>query len=820
VRFDEIDGEDVDDPGVLASFGRALRQGVNPFWDEMAGAGEAWKEGAERLLKGEAPTPTDTLNAYRRGRDGSRAADDVAEAYHPAASTAGALAGGLAQGLAVPGSKFTQVVGGGAATGALSGLGGSRADLTDADLEDYIRAMTDTAEGAALGGALGGAFHGVAAGARWLGGKAAGALSRARGQLVAEEGEALAREAAEREAPELARRAKEQERLAREQGQALEMNKAVSKRAAREEQRAANAKTQVVPSMQEPRAPALRRGAAPTSDPNDTNVLRGYQGAAGERRAVNFDRVQAYRQRLEDPRLPEAERERLGRYIAQHGDAVDNPGAFERRRIEQELRKRYPAQEVDSIMRERVTEDGRILSRAELGERTQPGDMGDVLKQGRAEEVRRLGGGGSAWEDASRTELVPREMSDAPTRVALVRTSPDGGYAGLTEGGALHTFEFKPRGHDEIFEVVANEVEPGVIHIETVKPVRASSVEEMHGDVKNLMGPGLMKDLSRDLARAFPGARRITGANVGHSVDIRAPEVTQPLGLEDVARQGRAEDVRRMGGGGSAWEASPQPLPDDMAAPMDRLGVEEPVERTIQAYSPLASRPALRPGVEGLPGTFRERPTPRVAPEAPAAPEIQAAPPAPAPRRPGTNAARPSALAAQAQAAPTPAPTAAPRPSPVPAEDELAALQRYLDEVEAAPGDAQARASAREAGAMRDVARAGYQGVQGARNTLGAMLGGGVAITREALRSPAVRARALSALQVQRLARVNPAVFARVGAALRAAMQQGPEEYETAVHVLNQTDPEFRAANRQAEQEMQRVPDEQLEAELRAAGML
>jgi hypothetical protein len=875
MRFDEIDGEEFEEPGEVVAAARALKRSGTMGWgDELQGTLESTFPRLQ-LSPGDFFDPrvaTPAAPSYTQARDTARRVDTATAEAHPGLSTAVELGTAVLHPVnKLGGAGLAGAVRGGAAQGAAQGLGDSRAELTDGDVLQYVEAFGDTAKGAGMGGAFGAAGHGVGAGLRWLGRKGGEMLDGAREQLFREEAEAGVREAAERDAPliairekEAAQRAKASARLEREHGQALEMNKGADRRAARQP-----------------------RGAPALSEEPGTRTLAGYQGSAGERRAVNFDRVQSYRERLLDPDLPTAERQRLERYVEKYGDAVDNPGGFERARIDQELRKRYPRDVVDRIMRERVGPDGQIRSRT-LGpeEKTLPAGYEDVVAQGRAEDVARQGGGGSAWADYQpKTELVPREMADDPTRLALIRTSPEGGMDGLP----YHTFEFKPRDSDEVFEVLAAEPEPGVVYVESVMPKRASGVQELHGEVANTLGPAAMRDMSRELARAFPGAKRITGqrmtgANVGHEVSLRAPEVTQagapgfeatqagrpnfddyevptgsPMWRENIAREveregaqpphwmsGRAEGERPLtpyenaqiesqNPRTSQWEdtdvvygyppkeagryTSPLPEADDF-----QIDADGPVQRSPVLQAP----PVRRPGAEGLQG-FGMRPQPPAAPAAapPREPTARARPrvlaePATQPmdlgdafkqgraeelRRAGGGG---SAFEARA------APPAAPRYG----DEDVATVYEYLQGLEAIPSPAMQRAGAREADALGQVARAGYEGVKDSGNMLGAVAGGVAGITRESIRNPAVRARALSMLRVRRLGEVDPAVFARVGRALESALKQGPDEYAATVHVYNQTDPAFREATRKAEEDMEELDDAALEEELRSAGLL
>lgn len=432
-RFDELDGEEEEAPGLVASFARGAKDWVSGgFGDELSGVagavGHVAGRSARRLADGDwIPDSMEEVEkelewvgrAYRGARDDIRFEDTRAQQENPVAFGAPGVVGDLSLAALSGGASvgLRGAVATGAAVEGARGLGRSTAELTDGDVYEYVRALEDAGEGAALGaggGALGyGAGKMLQAGGR----KAAESLDSARESLWKQETQAGLREAAERDGAEIARRGaareaeqKVAEKLGREQGQAMEMNKAFNKRAAREAERAT----------------ARPRSAPPgLSEEPGTRTLVGYQGHAGERRAINYDRVQEYRKELARADLPEAQRQRLARYVESHGDAVDNPGAFERRRIEQELRMRYPREMVDRIMSERVGPNGEILSRSaqsgglpELGELTALQDAGDYAARG---DFSRVGGGGSAWKDFAddaRTVVDP-EMAAVRREPAL-----------------------------------------------------------------------------------------------------------------------------------------------------------------------------------------------------------------------------------------------------------------------------------------------------------------------------------------------------------------------------------------------------------------
>lgn len=168
-------------PGFALNLARQVRQGANPFWDEMAGVAEATGGSLQRIFSGDIDPSLDglkrnaeqTLADYRTGRDESRAIDNAGAKAFPKSSLAANVAGALL--VPVPGSgaakgagflaRARAAAGAGAKVGGLYGLGSSEADLTRGDIGG---ASLDTLAGTAagtVGGALG---EGVASGGRWL----------------------------------------------------------------------------------------------------------------------------------------------------------------------------------------------------------------------------------------------------------------------------------------------------------------------------------------------------------------------------------------------------------------------------------------------------------------------------------------------------------------------------------------------------------------------------------------------------------------------------------------------------------------------------
>lgn len=1024
VRFDDLvrDGGEVEEaPSGVESFARGAYQGAGMgFADEQAGALDAlgghlkrtftndWKHtggGWWDDIKAEAQQVADD---YRKGRDESRQAYSEAAEANPTAYGVGQFGGAVATGLLTGGASSLGRAGlkgaltAGGLEGAAGGLGGSNADLTYSDLDAYAKAFRDSAEGGIAGAGLGAGFYGAGKGLKWIGGKAVAGLRGARAELEA--GVSAEREAADdvaRAAEEKAARA-EAKRVAKEARDA-----ARAKSQQQKDFRAANERTQVDKRYADPNVIPIRRGApapqaapdVPMEDPN-TAILGGYRGKAGERRAVNYDRVQQYRRDIADPNFS-GDRARLEQYAREYGDAVDNPGAFERRMVERYLRENYPPEVADRILRERVGPNGEILPRGGSQEPvTQAADLGDAFRQGRGPEVARQGGGGSAFgqdypaDARTVSDVVPEgwdpsaprsgdPFHDAPTRAALIRTSPEGGIQGLTEN-PLHQFEFRdPKtGKDFSASFEVDPSNPEVVHLNYVGPAgvdpRVAMVQGYDAS-KNVLGPGMVKQMAAEAARAFPGAKRmsawrITGANADRNMEIRLPEVTQmgeaipapsrapyvdpdartmvdpnvrdllppanpnarrtagiyevPLSeLDDVPAAGArkpvaAAEVRRAldrgeelppvrvgqgpdglreledgnhrlaayreRGTPNVWaqfesDAAAQVNPnrargtsifDEAVAPIDSRppGREPPVSgddlrqwldltqempsRTPDGLPPMED--ITSPGAPAFPRDPADMarrspvfaPPPelrgayRPAPPAEAVPTQNlraAAPPAAQPRpapayNPNNSMVSPRDFDAetvvplgdtQVPRAPRPGPYGGPvapelAPEPVLANPLRQARPRPLAPPVAPPAQTimgappgslvrQARQSVgeiaqqREQDALGGLVRAGWEGARDANNALAAPFGAAYGIGKEALQNPAVRARAISVFRLDRLARVRPEVWARVGPTLQRAFQAGPERFKAERHVLLLRDPEFRAAEAEADAELERM---------------
>lgn len=816
IRFDDLDGEVEEAPGLVSSFvAGAAQGGTFNLGDEMEGAQQgtaaALLGAGSAALRGDwegvTQAPKLGLETYRAVRDGRRAENRVREAANPTSYGSGQFAGAVGSGVATGGlgAGLRGAIAVGAGEGALSGLGGNDDDLTFQDAEAYARAFRDTLEGGGAGAAGGGIGYGVGKGLQWVGGKARNALGRARGELAEEIRAGLDAEADALRAGD----AREAALLERAQGQGLEMNKRVDARAAREEaRRVAKEARDAARAERAARGPARRTTPVDPNAEPDTKVLGGFQGKAGERRAVNFDRVEAYRRNLADPNW-KGDRARAQRYVDDYADAVDNAGAFERRMVERYLRERYSPEVAERILRERVGPNGEILPRrpaapaTEAPETTQIQDAGDWARRGQYE---RAGGGGSAFGDEfanapTRVDarMQPDPFHDAPTRAGLVRTAEPRVVDGHSTS-PLHEFNFRDPKSGRDYLVVAREAphdDEGLI-LEIVRPLdidteKAISPEGWAAE-RGRVGPGTIKQLSQELARAFPGRRvlhaeRATGANPREQMSMRLPEVTspgnsppyevtrtEPMGLRDAVIQGRGEEFMAMGGGG------PSAFGDMFAEAPTRVDRPRPA---------VTSEPSMR------------------------APQDVPLPPAEAATR--------ATVVPQVRRGPMRQPMAEVQPQP--AATQVGQPAVFTDRTRYAPPGMDQRLAGRpsvddlvaerERGALPSVLRAGYEGARQANNSLAAPVGALVGLTREALRNPAVRARAITLFKLDRLARVNPAAWGRVSATLTRAAQQDEAEgtdvhLKAARHVLLQRDAEFRAADAAVAEELQNLDEDAL----------
>lgn len=628
------------------------------------------------------------VDTYRQARDTRAERTEAGSHQNP---WAGRLGTGVGFGLSilaplpkVPGAGLGSSMATGAGYGALEGLTNGKADLTRGEVG---QALKDTAEGAGYGAGMGVLGHGLMR----MGQRGIRALRNARGDLVGQETAALqeaAQEGQEQLAGEVAKHrdmvgkargmmskdfaardaaaAEDAAAMERQHGQALELNKKVDARGV-----LARARGQSAP-------------PAPEADPS-TKVLEGYAGKAGERRAVNYDRVKQYRADIHDPDMDTQASSDLQKYIDDNKDAVDAPAQFRRRFIERYLRENHGDDVAERLMRDRVSPDGRsILPRRPTS------DVGGV-------ESSAPKPGGS----------VPSMAEEAEAAMAARRQE-------LGPGQVQQELQLEP----------------------AAEPAR----------VRPLDAPWMPKS-----------ARPIT-----------EPPLTRP----PVRRAGVAPHA--LGVDGKRGPLSMEPTPT--GSPAAERSMAAPVD------APLPPDPATR--ATHVPDLRRPVPLPPPAPEASTVnlkPQLPAGSPA--------------------------TPASAPAP-----QSEIQDVTRLAgpQDVGALAGE---RALARENGALGAVARAGYEGVKNGKSTLGALVGGLGGITKEALKDPAVKAKALSMAKLHLLAQINPELFARVGSTLASAAATGDESrYRAQKYLQIRTHPELRAAEQQAGERAARLSDEQLMA--------
>lgn len=250
-------------------------------------------------------------------------------------------------------------------------------------------------------------------------------------------------------------------------------------------------------------------------------------------------------------------------------------------------------------------------------------------------------------------------------------------------------------------------------------------------------------------------------------------------------RVGPEGEILPRGGG-----AAPAAVADDATS---AIPVQPPA---------LGPRPAIRQDIKGTPygrNLLPEEPPTVQATQSMAAPKDTplstpaATPATPPPQGTATAPLRPS--------------TRSTPPEPVP--DEIQDVTRLAGADDLGPLAAE-RAAAREQGAVGAIGRAGMAGVRSSGNVLGAVLGGLGGITRELLRDPAVKARALSAAKLHLLERINPQLFAQVGGTLAAAAAQGESRYRAQKYLEMRRNPELRVAEAKAAEEAARLSDDQL----------
>lgn len=742
---DEVDVEELlrrggtreEGPGVLESFARGAKQGITlGFGDEMSGAAGALGHGMgrafRRLRDGDLlPDSLDELQrdfegartAYRAARDDVRGEDTQAEQRNPNAFMAGEFGGAAAPAVASggAGAGWRAALKAGALEGGAAGLGGSRAELTDGDVYEYVQAAMDTGKGAALGAAMGGGAERVGAGLRWAGTKARGALDNARGTMFREAAQEDMGRLAREDGAEIARRegvrareAKDVEKLGREQGRAMEMNKGHDKRAAREAERAAK---------KAGRAP----GAAAPAEP-DTRVLEGFEGKAYERQQNRSDKAMSRKKAIDAGENNTAWRDDAQRYIDKL-PALSDPGAVRVHYLRRMLREKYGPERAERIM-QRFDEAGQLRARP------------------------------SAAPAASGPEALP-ELVDGGRIVDDLQAAPSD-----TERTVIDRDAF-PTDSAVWLDNVRRQVD-----IEGRPPEPFWKGGPPLSPLENAQGMAQMRNLPEDTIPHYGGPVRSRIEQLPELAPLetgggQAPARVAPLGPMPAAKPGAGPRY------GERRAAPVTPALDEAQALRRAAGAAA----RVGAGTPTRNGRAVPP---------------------PAAPVERTAPAA---RRPSNEATGPMARVG---------------------EEPDALFQDFTMPNGAGPlrSPAMQRAMSREKAALGDVARAGYEGARRSGNVLGAILGAGVGITRESIRNPAVRARALHAFRLAHLQKTSPESFSRVGRALAQAMVDDPEKATVIEHVAMQTDPEFRSAMRAADEEAGKVSDEELVEALVAAGIL
>lgn len=161
----------------LNSLGAGAAQGATlGFLDEMLGFFQAMAPSQKVNQLGMETKEADKVGTlkeqYQKARDTTRAELESAQQANPTAFGVGELAGGVASSF-LPGMGVGKGIAGmakiGATTGALAGLGGSNADLTEGEVE---QAALDMGLGAVLGGTFGAGMGAVGKGIGYVAPKA------------------------------------------------------------------------------------------------------------------------------------------------------------------------------------------------------------------------------------------------------------------------------------------------------------------------------------------------------------------------------------------------------------------------------------------------------------------------------------------------------------------------------------------------------------------------------------------------------------------------------------------------------------------------
>lgn len=155
---------------MLESGARGLHQGVTAgFQDELAGAGSVAGDWLFDLLhnKTEGEPESNYGDVYRKGRDEARQENAAAKEDNPWSYGGAEVLGSFAPTIATAGAgtegkagweAAKQAMKIGAGQGGLMSAGGSEADLTKGNIEDFLK---DVGTGTALGGVTGAAAEGI-----------------------------------------------------------------------------------------------------------------------------------------------------------------------------------------------------------------------------------------------------------------------------------------------------------------------------------------------------------------------------------------------------------------------------------------------------------------------------------------------------------------------------------------------------------------------------------------------------------------------------------------------------------------------------------
>lgn len=798
---------EVQEMGGGRAFARGLGQGASlSFADEGAGLVDAVGEGYGRLARGDFEVSGDGLSDwyekfvgdYLEGRDEARNLNAAADATHGAAYLGGQVTGGLATGALTGGAGLGAGLGLrgavalGAGEGALTGLGGSSAELTDGDVLEYARAGGDALVGAGYGAAGGAVGYGVGKGLQALGGRAKAALGRARGALV-DEAAGAERQALQDildevdaahgpglemnkrgDAAARLREGREAARLAREQGQGLEMDRALAERRARAPTEEVLREAPPEPRTQAdlPRRAAMReQEALERAQGQGLEMNKGYDARA---EAPTQGAALARSAGIPEPRV--APREPLPNGRVRGPARAEELGdeafiGYERKAHQQVMH------QADMVRaRQAGLERGDYIP----GERTMMQRYVDNHLGARQNP-------GAARREAIHGWLAQRYGDDAAAE--LIQRFDDAG-------------RYLPSGRPALDAAGAAAEE-------------ATSVSHSYADAAAREGLSPEEYLRRYGGGGGSALDGLSNANTQVDLDMR--------GTPQGAAQSQAE---RVAGVEAMAREMEQGLPTRQFDPQADAAAEALVRRLdaaglgrrVRGSAPTANMRAPRapePSTGGL-----EEATPSVPPppgaQAPLFPGGGAPPPSqvsPLPPRgvpPAQWTAGPTPRTPVQQAIPVQGPRGTPPGAPTP---------RLPPPGYASP-QARAAAQAREAGAGRDVLKAAYRGATGARNSLMAPVGAAWEVGKAAFTNPAVRARAIAASRLHRLAGVSPGLFARVGASLSEALGKGPAEYAVTRHVLLQTEPEYRQAEAQADREDAELSEEEFLQRLEAEGVL